>query len=264
MPKPGPHTLTDNTPIVAVTLPNNNRHLYFWEQTGAVRRAVFSSSAQSWHTTIDARILGNARNNTPIAVTSGFQAAEWAGYERSENLNNVIIYYVNSTDQLECVSWLQSGLVPCNISPWPLISVSPDTSHISAGLYDLDQNVLGLLLTYQNSSRDLVMMLGYADPGNSQWFWHNETEQLQVSPREEDKNCTSGKTTACSMQSGHILCLQENGLSSCKTYYEAAQVGDDFMFRCSKPLPVVLFLTCHLMIYRHKVNELAVGLQACR
>ena len=108
------------------------------------------------------------------------------------------------------------------------------------------------------------MMLGYADPGNSQWFWHNETEQLQVSPREEDKNCTSGKTTACSMQSGHILCLQENGLSSCKTYYEAAQVGDDFMFRCSKPLPVVLFLTCHLMIYRHKVNELAVGLQACR
>lgn len=233
----------DNTPISAVTLPNNNRHLYFREQTGAIRRSIFSPSAQFRQTAIDARLPGNARNNTPIAVTPGFELEyvttisppELKGshleFKRPDNLNDVILFYVNSTDQLECVGWQTDDLNGCAGLTDPLPSVSPNSSHISAGLYDFNDGGLGLLLTYQNSSRDLVMMLGYVDSSDNNWWtWQDETEQL---PACSSNECPYGNSTTWSMQSSTIFCLGGTDFHACSANFTSA---NEFRLWCGKPL----------------------------
>ncbi|KAI4166889.1 MAG: hypothetical protein LQ343_007654 [Gyalolechia ehrenbergii] len=57
----------DNTSIAAVTLPNENRHVYFQESTGAFRRAIYSSQAKIWQASADAQVVPDAKNNTPLA-----------------------------------------------------------------------------------------------------------------------------------------------------------------------------------------------------
>ncbi|KAI4222521.1 MAG: hypothetical protein L6R36_006089 [Xanthoria steineri] len=118
----------DNTPISAVTLPNNNRHLYFPEQTGAIRQAAFSSSAQYWQTTIDARLPENARNNTPIAVMPT---------DLSEISTDVVLLYVNSTDQLDCVEWQTTNFTSANkfnlVCGKPLLNSANDLSSNNIG-----------------------------------------------------------------------------------------------------------------------------------
>lgn len=224
----------DNTPISAVTLPNNSRHLYFHERDGAIRRVVFSSSAQQWQTPRsydEAQILyANRRNNTPTAVIPGFKLYPFLGYphlsfKRPADLNDVVLFYVNSTGQLECMGWGAEGSSRdsgCMVEPGPfglLPSVAQDSSHISAGLYDFKDGGLGLLLTYQNSSRDLVMMLGYVNPGDdTRWIWQDETKQLPVCST-DDTACQYGKTLACHMQSDTIFCVQEKGFSYSSTNF---------------------------------------------
>lgn len=211
----------DNTPISAVTLPNNNRHLYFREQTGAIRQAAFSSSAQYWQTTIDARLPENARNNTPIAVMPT---------DLSEISTDVVLLYVNSTDQLDCVEWQTSDLEPCASITLPLIPVSPDSSHISAGHYDFNDGGEGILLTYQNYSRDTVLLLGHVKIGYKRWTWQDETEQL---PTCSGDDCPYGNSTTCSMQSSTIFCLQGTNLHMCPANFTSA---NKFNLVCGKPL----------------------------
>lgn len=59
----------DNTSIAATTLSNGNRHVYFQENTGALRRAIFSSQAGVWQPFADvAQIASRPENKTPLAV----------------------------------------------------------------------------------------------------------------------------------------------------------------------------------------------------
>ena len=248
----------DNTPISAVTLPNNNRHLYFHERDGAIRRVVFSSSAQQWQTPRsydDAQILEDYRNNTPIAVIPGFELnPRWdyplRSFRRPANLNDVVLFFVNSTGQLECVGWKvdgSSGDSGCDREPLGLLpSVAQDSSHFSAGLYDFKDGGLGLLLTYQNSSRDLVMMLGYVNPGDdTRWIWQDETKQLPVCSI-NDTACQYGKTLACHMQSDTIFCVQENRFSYSSTYFTS---GNKFRLEWSKPFRTIPLVTVIWIIH---------------
>lgn len=139
----------DNAPISAVSLPSDNRQLYFHDQTGALRRAEYFSQAQLWQNS-DARLPANARNNTPIAVTPGFEILATgsdfhvAFFDKSNN-NDVTLFYVNSTDHLDCVKQ-HTEPAPCEIPYWPYTSLPANTSHVSAMLLEFGNTELGLLL----------------------------------------------------------------------------------------------------------------------
>ena len=149
-----------------------------------------------------------------------------------------------------------SGDSGCRWEPLGLLpSVAQDSSHISAGLYEFKDGGLGLLLSYQNSSRDLVMMLGYVNPGDdARWIWQDETKQLPVCST-DDTACQYGKTMACSMLSDTVLCLQERGFSTSSTNFTS---GSKFRLRWSKPFRNILLVTFYLMVLSINGYRLAI------
>ena len=201
----------DNTPISAVTLPNDNRQLYFHDQTGALRRAEYFSLAQTWQTS-DARLPANARNNTPIAITPGF------GFQSTgDDVNNVDIikwtlqdvtlFYINSTHHLDCVIQdIESR--PCEIPYWPYTSLPANTSHVSAMLLEFENTELGLLLAYQDSSQTLVMLLGFANKTSSGWTWQQETENIvsRLNGYHQEGVATVENAAACRVLPESLLC----------------------------------------------------------
>ncbi|KAL8721909.1 MAG: hypothetical protein Q9225_001505 [Loekoesia sp. 1 TL-2023] len=62
------HAMMDNGSLAAVTLDNGNRHVYFQENTGAFRRAIYSPQARAWQASTDDRLVSDAKNMTPLAV----------------------------------------------------------------------------------------------------------------------------------------------------------------------------------------------------
>ncbi|KAL8830376.1 MAG: hypothetical protein Q9170_005757 [Blastenia crenularia] len=68
------HGILDNASFATVTLPNNNRHMYFQEKTGALRRAIYPSQAKIWQTTSDPYLPLGAENNKPLAAIIGLNA----------------------------------------------------------------------------------------------------------------------------------------------------------------------------------------------
>lgn len=212
-------------------------------------------------------------------MTPGFEfgsstEAPHLEFKRPDNLNDVVLFYVNSTDQLECVGWQTDDLSGCAGLTDLLPSVSQNSSHISAGLYDFNDGGLGLLLTYQNSSRDLVMMLGYVNSSDySGWTWQDKTGQLCSAeepgcPDPEATTCSiqcpNPKATTCSLQSGTILCVWEvefgNSLGITPANFTS---GKGFEIGFSKPLRNIPFITCHLIIYSCRVNPPGGVLQTC-
>ncbi|KAL8872963.1 MAG: hypothetical protein Q9174_001497 [Haloplaca sp. 1 TL-2023] len=213
-----PHALMDDTPISVIKLPDNNRHLYFREKTGAIRRAVYSPSTQVWQTSIDARLLVNARAGTPIAITPHFLFDRGQQTIRRDGIsdipNNANIFYVNSTGQLDCIEWHESSNeVGCGIPYWPQVSVSPDLEHILAGLRDWDDDELGLLLSFQNPTGDLVSMLGSTNTTEDPiWTWQNRTDTFARSQRSDGYNLTDfcGALKECDMQGDSVMSLRKS------------------------------------------------------
>ena len=71
------HSMADDTAIAAVTLSNGNRHVFFQEESGYLRSALYSAEARIWQTSIT-RNLGSpvspssmlpfAKKGTPLAA----------------------------------------------------------------------------------------------------------------------------------------------------------------------------------------------------
>ncbi|KAL8910421.1 MAG: hypothetical protein Q9171_004259 [Xanthocarpia ochracea] len=177
-PTPSPHALMQNTPISAVTLNNTDRHLYFREQTGAVRRAIYVAQAERWVVDVDARPLTNAKNDAPIAVVP--TPYDQLLYE------DVILLYVNSTNQLDCADWegrKGDPLHGCYMIPhWPVSNVAPESIPFSAAVLKSNESEQALLLTYQNTTQKPVLLLGYYKnqftDTSHEWTWQDETEKL--------------------------------------------------------------------------------------
>ncbi|KAL8883364.1 MAG: hypothetical protein Q9215_008263 [Flavoplaca cf. flavocitrina] len=180
-PTQSPHALMQNTPISAVTLNNTNRHLYFREQTGAVRRAIYVAQAQRWLVDVDARPLSNAKNDAPIAVVP-----------LPDEYDDVALLYVNSTNQLDCADWegRKGGpLDGCSwILHWPITNVAPESIPISAAVLKSYEGEKALLLTYQNTTQKNntqkpVLLLGYYNKSTDsfpEWTWQDETDKLKT------------------------------------------------------------------------------------
>ena len=165
-----------NTPISAVTLNNTNRHLFFREQTGAVRRAIYVAQAQRWLVDVDARPLSNAKNDAPIAVVP-----------LPDEYDDVALLYVNSTNQPDCADWegrKGDPLDGCSWIPhWPVTYVAPESIPISAAVLKTNEGEKALLLTYQNTTQKPVLLLGYYNKSTHlfpEWTWQDETEKLET------------------------------------------------------------------------------------
>ena len=202
----------DNTPISAVILPNDNRHLYFEDHTGALRQAEYFSQAQSWQT-FDVRLPANARNNTPIAITPGLDVLRNEKYVYSLELkqNDVTLFYINSTDHLDCVTQ-DIEPAPCQIPSWPYSSLPANTSHISAMLLEFENTELGLFLAYPDSSQTLVVLLGFANKTSLKWTWQQETEKFTsyLNGDLEEGVETIKTAAACRVLPQSLLCQQHN------------------------------------------------------
>ena len=79
------HGLVDNSTFSIVTLPNGDKHLFFQENGGNIRQAVYQAADQSWATSSSFILASNAKYNTPIS------ANYYIGPSPSDNLQIVRI-----------------------------------------------------------------------------------------------------------------------------------------------------------------------------
>ena len=236
----------DNTPISAIILANDNRQLYFRDQTGALRRAEYFSQPQQWQT-FDARLPANARNNTPIAITPGFDF--FATGDDVDDVNNVgilnsdqndvTIFYINSTDHLDCVIQLIEP-EPCQLPYWPYTSLPANTSHVSAMLLEFENTGLGLLLAYQDSSQNLVMLLRFANKTSSEWTWQQETKNIvsRLNGYHQEGVATVENAAACRVEPQSLLCRGTEFYT--EYYFNLTSISEFGLLRGVRPRTVDL------------------------
>lgn len=63
-----PSKILNDTSIAAHHRPNGDRHLFFQDNTGAVRQAMYSKSLNQWIRTLDLVVTLDAKNHSPLAA----------------------------------------------------------------------------------------------------------------------------------------------------------------------------------------------------
>lgn len=85
-----PVRILNDSSFAAVTLQNNDRYLFFQDQTGVVKQAVYSNATNSWGAAFSNSVAFDARNHTPFAVLSVPGAEDLTGlygiYNKSESV----------------------------------------------------------------------------------------------------------------------------------------------------------------------------------
>ena len=62
------HGILDDSSFAAMAMTNNDRYIFFQDQNGTVRQAIYAQSSSAWVTNIDLVVATNARNHTPMAT----------------------------------------------------------------------------------------------------------------------------------------------------------------------------------------------------
>ncbi|KAL8786833.1 MAG: hypothetical protein Q9213_002570 [Squamulea squamosa] len=223
------HGMLDNTSLAAVTFPNDNRHVYFQEKTGAFRRATYSSQAKLWQAASDPHLPPDVKNSTPLAAVTGlnvFQIENDGSYVFREpddyNVNVVTLFYVNGTNHIRCVDWDQKDTSSCSLtglSILPNIPIAPNSRQISAAILVSDKDERGLLLTYQDLSHRSVIMLGFVE--HKRWTWQNETGKLNSAQTQDFV------TNACSIGLRHVIMAPDTCFLYC--FAKSSQDGSPQM-----------------------------------
>ena len=88
-PAPQSHTITpaaqfifNDTSLAVLSLSNGERHLFFQDNTGRIRRAIYTESNNQWSTSPYLNLRPQPKNYTPLAATAS-QELEGAGYGAS-------------------------------------------------------------------------------------------------------------------------------------------------------------------------------------
>ena len=63
-----PHGIYNDSSVSIVALGDGDKRLLFQEETGNIREALFTQSANSWTSDINNVVTTDARNNTPLAA----------------------------------------------------------------------------------------------------------------------------------------------------------------------------------------------------
>lgn len=62
--------ILNDTSLAAALVTNGDRHLFFQDNIGIVRRAVRIASTGQWNTSPHLNATDSAKNHTPLAVTA--------------------------------------------------------------------------------------------------------------------------------------------------------------------------------------------------
>ena len=62
-----------------MTLQNNDRRLFFQDQEGVVKQAIYSDAMKHWNAAFSNVVASDARNHTPFAVHSVLPAGDQLG-----------------------------------------------------------------------------------------------------------------------------------------------------------------------------------------
>ncbi|KAL8899410.1 MAG: hypothetical protein Q9207_006216 [Kuettlingeria erythrocarpa] len=169
-----PNALRNNTALAAVTLPKGNRHVYFQDRTGAIRRAIFAAESKLWQASAEEKLIVNAKNNTPLAAV--------ADPPSDYPLDVTTVFYVDAkSNAIRCVAWKPTDTADCNIfDDTPDMIVAPDCQHIGVFVLLTDEasgNFVSLVLTYQAPSNEFVMRTGYRNSSSQDWTWSKDKSE---------------------------------------------------------------------------------------
>ncbi|KAL8991997.1 MAG: hypothetical protein Q9169_007461 [Polycauliona sp. 2 TL-2023] len=192
------HGMIDNGSIAAFTLYTGDSHVYFQENSGAIRRALYSHDADKWGAPVDSRLVANAKMSTPLAAVPFFTDTLLT------QLRPVVLFYVKSADStIGCIEWT-NGSNPDDCSQtWdlPRLTVTPDSPRIVASPMSEDGDQLIVMLVYQDPSRGLVILSRAVDApesngtnGTSDWAWRDETEVFNSVLRMTGRNASSTRS----------------------------------------------------------------------
>ena len=168
--------MMDNTSIAAATLPNGDRNVFFQENSGAVRRTLYSIEENVWQAPVSMRIASDAKNNTPLAAMTFWPLSIEADvgnasrlyFSKLTLLQAVALFYVSGSNTLSCVGWVRGKPQNCEfLEAFPKIPVAPDSRQISAtvlsasgkgmsGSFSLGTK--GILITYQDPAQRLSFL----------------------------------------------------------------------------------------------------------
>ena len=84
-PAPQSHNITpaaqfilNDTSLAALSLSNGDRHLFFQDNTGRIRRTIRTESNNQWSTSLYLNLSSNPKNYTPLVATA-YEGLEAAG-----------------------------------------------------------------------------------------------------------------------------------------------------------------------------------------
>ncbi|KAL8685731.1 MAG: hypothetical protein Q9218_007576, partial [Villophora microphyllina] len=122
-------TILNDTFLAAVLLANGDRHLFFQDSGGLVRRAVRSASTGQWNTSPYLNVTSNAKKRTPLAATF---------VEQLDGKKQFELFYVTSDDKLSSSVYymldFQFGVPEGEWNPgnsFGNLSVAANTRHLS-------------------------------------------------------------------------------------------------------------------------------------
>ena len=58
----------DGTSVAILASANGDKHLFFQENSGSIRQALYDSSNEEWTSDVNNIVVTNAKNNTPIVA----------------------------------------------------------------------------------------------------------------------------------------------------------------------------------------------------
>ncbi|KAL8976781.1 MAG: hypothetical protein Q9205_007285, partial [Flavoplaca limonia] len=188
-----PHGIMDDTSLNAFVLRNGDRQVFFQENTGALRRANFSSQVGLWKSAdVLSQGIPAARNNTPLSVnyieTSGDSNGTVYVFYASAANDTLICANLNTTtsNSRPCPDWLDL----------PVIAIAPDSFQLTAvTLTNRDSAFTGLLLVYEDSPQGLVVMLRFVER-DVDGFWRDETSKFNAA-LENDGHAGAQITNSC-------------------------------------------------------------------
>ncbi|KAL8889517.1 MAG: hypothetical protein Q9215_003214 [Flavoplaca cf. flavocitrina] len=183
----------DDTSLNAFVLRNGDRQVFFQENTGALRRANFSSQVGLWKSAdVLSQGIPTARNNTPLSVnyieTSGDSNGTVYVFYASAANDTLICANLNTTtsNSRPCPDWLDL----------PVIAIAPDSFQLTAvTLTNRDSAFTGLLLVYEDSPQGLVVMLRFVER-DVDGFWRDETSKFNAA-LENDGHAGAQITNSC-------------------------------------------------------------------
>ncbi|CAL8579665.1 hypothetical protein XPA_005399 [Xanthoria parietina] len=209
-----PYPSGSSSSLSAVTLPDGNRHVYFQEAAGGLRRALYSSRTKQWQQAAGGFSVLGAKNDTPLAAAVFRTAAD-----------NVFVnlVYVSPENLIRCRAWYDTTTAgDCFVlRSFPKTFVDPESRQIAFIVVSYDADRTALFMSYQDPNHLIVVMFGYIDytEDTGHWYWEDYTHKLNrlLSSKMKDNQSDAYISHPCNGHSTAKGPISDSLILSCYT-----------------------------------------------